>query len=121
MYPKLLLVESDTLALNAMKRHLSDRYAVTTAASASEALQVFGDTAEIDIVATQVELNDGSGILLATELAKTSPETPLVLFSERGCDDPRILNLPNVRLCMCMPFSIAKLHDALEGLLENSG
>lgn len=69
-----LFVDDDPLVLRAVARAASDCVAVTTAASAGEALLVLRDT-PVDIVVSDLELPDFDGIELLSRVRREHPRT----------------------------------------------
>ncbi len=78
--PTLLIVDDDAQVLRVAQRLLCDEWHITTASSASEAIQILGKKA-FDAVLTDYEMPGENGIWLLTEIKRNSPETRRVLFS----------------------------------------
>ena len=81
-----LCIDDDQSCLNIHKIILEDfGYAVLTASSAREGLDVFASKA-VDAVILDYQMPEMNGELVAAEMRKTNPRVPILMFS--GCVSP---------------------------------
>jgi len=82
----LLCIDDDQSCLNIHKIILEDvGYAVLTASSAREGLDVFASNA-VDAVILDYQMPEMNGELVAAEMRKTNPRVPILMLS--GCVSP---------------------------------
>jgi len=96
-------------------------YQVTSAFSAPMALELFGqDTEGFDLVITDESMPGMSGIELAQELGRISPQTPVILCSghlltmqEEGMDQT------NIKAVLVKTEVCTKLPDLIDQVLDS--
>ncbi len=122
--PSLLVIDDERTLLRALKRTLRKRWRVTTAASAQEALDLFG-AERFDAIACDVMIPGRSGLWLREELQRRHPGAELRMvfitggaFTER--EKTALEGLPNA--VVEKPFDLeeleARLLDAASDLEE---
>jgi len=122
--PSLLVIDDERTLLRALKRTLRKRWRVTTAASAQEALDLFG-AERFDAIACDVMIPGRSGLWLREELQRRHPGAELQMvfitggaFTER--EKTALEGLPNA--VVEKPFDLeeleARLLDAASDLEE---
>lgn len=110
---RVLIVDDDVGVSRILSRFFSSwGWALDTASSVSDALQLFGER-HYDMVVCDANLLDGDGINLAHALLKSQPSTRILILS----GDPRNLRrardsgLPE---CLSKPFAL----DDLRALID---
>jgi signal transduction histidine kinase/ActR/RegA family two-component response regulator len=85
-----LVVEDEGIVLDLVLTVLrSNGYSVTAATNAEEALAIFGEKPDFDLVVTDVVMPGRSGRLLGEELSRRRPELPILYMS--GYTDDTVL------------------------------
>ena len=114
--PSVLVAEDD----QGLQRFLTEalafhNYEVIAASSVTDALQSFNGS--VDVLLTDMLMQDGTGVELAAQLREKQPELPVVLMTGLIEDDLQQIDLdPDIRL-LRKPFGIPQLLEALEGNL----
>ena len=79
---RVLVVDDEESGLRGLKRMLNNLgYQTHAASSANEALKILASGAEVDLVLTDLNMPQISGVDLARELGRRAPDTPLVVMS----------------------------------------
>ena len=117
---RILLVEDDATVLSLTFDVLSGLgYAVTTAANATEALEVLRSDAPVDLLFTDVVMPGGvSGLILARTAREVRPNLP-VLLTSGFIGDGAILDSAEFPL-LDKPYETARLAAELRALLKGS-
>ena len=89
---RLLLVDDNKdvhrLISALIKRHFGEDQVFKVAAhSGTEALAIL-QSASFDLIICDLEMNDGNGMFLLTELEKTNSRTPFIFFTSSSRDVP---------------------------------
>ena len=117
---RLLIVDDDENALHSLSRSLRNSFAVLTARSGSEALELLGRE-KVAVILTDQQIPDMTGLDLLQEAQKICPETPGVLLSRHSnlASLAATLNLDNVYAYIPKPWDIddllQKLHTVIKG------
>ena len=117
----ILLLEDDTQLRGAFVRFLQDRgqFEVTPASSLKEALQAL-DTFTPQLVITDLELPDGTGLDLISELAARHITVPIVVVTAYyGRFQARLAETPNLDV-LSKPFDAPQLLQLLRRRLERA-
>ena len=117
----ILLLEDDTQLRGAFVRFLQDRgqFEVTPASSLKEALQAL-DTFTPQLVITDLELPDGTGLDLISELAARHITVPIVVVTAYyGRFQARLAETPNL-VVLSKPFDAPQLLQLLRRRLERA-
>jgi signal transduction histidine kinase/CheY-like chemotaxis protein len=120
---RVLVVEDDALVRNTLVQMLvREGYDVSAVADGDEALAVVAVTEGLSCVVTDISMRRMAGDVLASRLATTHPELPVVIIS--GNREPSLLpegGSPPRRAFLPKPVSHEELTQALGGLIRGSG
>src|SRR5579884_3417510 len=81
--PRILVVDDRLPMLKLFLRLLREKFTVTTAESATDALAAF-ERDEPDVVVTDIRMPDGDGLTLFRKIKELKPETEVVLMTAFG-------------------------------------
>jgi len=112
---RVLVVEDEPAALEAMVELLQHSgHQVTAASGAAAAMQAVADT-EFDVVLSDIVMPDGSGVDIAAQIADACPATAIILMSGY-CPDPAQI-APGWQL-LNKPIDLARLDEAIASALR---
>jgi response regulator RpfG family c-di-GMP phosphodiesterase len=120
--PRLLIVDDEENVLHSLSRSLRDSFAVLTARSGLEALELLGHE-KVAVILTDQRMPDMTGLDLLQEAQKAFPGTPGVLFS--GYSDSAslaaTLKLDNVHAYIPKPWDLDDLQRQLHTVIKRNG
>ncbi|HVU36548.1 MAG TPA: HD domain-containing phosphohydrolase [Opitutaceae bacterium] len=121
MRHRVLIVDDEQAMLNLFSSVLKDRYAVNTAASAEEALQLLRTEAGFSVVLADIFLPGMSGLELLAQCARLSPESVrIALTGDPGRDTVvESVNYANVFRFVSKPVRIEVLAEIVETALQH--
>ncbi|MEZ4453289.1 MAG: PAS domain S-box protein [Nannocystaceae bacterium] len=89
-------------------------YTVTAHARARDALELIReDPGRFDVVITDYEMPELSGVEVAREIARVAPNVPVILASGRRSREEDDLGAEGVRLQISKPYGVRELSDVL--------
>jgi PAS domain S-box-containing protein len=111
---RVLLVDDNDDTLNYLSKFLSSRgYHVHTAADLASALQV-ASQAELDVIVSDIELPDGSGLELLWNLRRANSAIPAVALSGFGSSaDVELSRSAGFAIHLTKPVDFRQLEDAI--------
>jgi DNA-binding response OmpR family regulator len=111
---KILLVEDNADTLNYLTEILTRRgHDVRPAAGVAEALRLAGE-APIDLLISDIELPDGTGLQLMKELCFTRPVAGIALSGFGSSDDIELSRSAGFAVHLVKPVAFHSLEEAIE-------
>src|SRR5207248_8578136 len=111
---KILLVDDNTDILNALSEILSRRgHEVRAATGVAAALRVASD-ADLDVLISDIELSDGTGLQLLQALRLTRPVPGIALSGFGSSDDIELSRSAGFAVHLLKPVDVHTLEEALE-------
>jgi signal transduction histidine kinase/ActR/RegA family two-component response regulator len=119
---RILLVDDNHDTLKYLSKLLSLRgYHVHTAADMASALQV-GSQAELDVIVSDIELPDGSGLELVGSLRNTSRPIPAIALSGFGsATDVELSHSAGFAIHLTKPVDFRQLEKAIRQVVASAG
>ena len=119
-YERILLVDDEKDIADAGEATLRGLgYQVTAVRKSAEALRVFSETPDLfDLVVTDQNMPDLTGIDLAKEILSIRPDVPVILCT--GCSDIVPLDgaKAGIRGCITKPVTRREMAEAMRGVLD---
>lgn len=119
--PRILLVDDAEEIASLCKRILEKNgYDVTLHSSSREAFEAFRNAPEdFDIVVTDLDMPELTGIEMAAEMLKVKSDTPFVLSTGYSIDIPENIEEYGFRELLIKPFSPMDLVKTVNAILHN--
>lgn len=115
--PRLLIVENDRDILCTLELECADKFRLTLASSAREAIGHISDQSEIDFLLTDLDLGEPlDGLDVALAMRTKFPTTRIALMSASSRHHPRVtkfLELSN-SVYLKKPFTLEELQSTLD-------
>jgi CheY-like chemotaxis protein len=117
---KILIVDDEATILKMMELVLANAgYSVTTAQSGSEALEVYGNGANFDLLITDYKMPGMNGIELEGEILRRDPSAKVLLVSGYGGIDTALEALNKGAMdFLRKPFTPDALRDSVCSVIE---
>ncbi|MBN1542937.1 sigma-54-dependent Fis family transcriptional regulator [candidate division KSB1 bacterium] len=118
MITRVLLIDDDVDALQALRMGIESEYALLTATSYKEAVYLLG-TQDIDIVVTDLKLKDGSGLQILTYVHEHLAHISVIVITAYGTVETAIQSIRSGAYeYLVKPFRLADLKRLLTRLAE---
>ena len=120
MSSKILVVDDEACILKMMELVLANAgYTVTTASNPREALDIYGNGANFDLVITDFKMPEMNGIELEGEVLRRDPTAKVLLISGYGGIDTALEALNKGAMdFLRKPFTPEALRDSVRSALE---
>ena len=120
MSSKILVVDDESTILKMMELVLANAgYSVTTAHGGHEALEVYGNGANFDLLITDYKMPEMNGIELEGEILRRDPSAKVLLVSGYGGIDTALEALNKGAMdFLRKPFTPDALRDAVRSVIE---
>ncbi|HEY4000844.1 MAG TPA: response regulator [Candidatus Xenobia bacterium] len=126
--PRVLVIDDEATLRSLCSRMLRPRYEVVECTSATQALDLL-KASVVDLVLTDLEMPEMTGLALIERLRQSHPELPIILMTGRNAGDARCQRAGNLGVpVLTKPFSQQDLLALVEapavaagGTLSSSG
>lgn len=118
---KILLVDDEQGVLDAFQRQLRGRFAIETAASGAQALQIMEAKGGFAVVISDMQMPSMNGVEFLQAVQERTPETIRIMLTGNGDQETavRAVNEGNIFRFLNKPCSSAAMEAALHDALAN--
>lgn len=123
MKPRILIVDDDIVTLKIFKRHLEDKYDITTESSGFRFIEKM-DTYDVDLILMDLEMPIINGLQAFDEISKNPRIKNIPVAFLSGVANPSIVrNLMEKGSAgyLVKTMSKSELIDKIDGMLQNAG
>jgi len=122
-WPRVLIVDDDSLLLDALKRQLRSRFDVTTATGAKEAIELVTTQGPFAVIVSDLRMPGMDGVTLLYLLRQAAPDTIRIMLTGKADMEAAssAVNEGNIFRLLLKPCPTIALIRAIEAAVEQHG